>query len=56
MALSNIDRSKLSEEQRNALETQEAAQKELLASLKSERENLVSEFDGETDLKSKVLI
>lgn len=56
VAISNIDRSKLSQEEVTALETQENAQSELLASLKKERQDLVKEFDGDTDLKSKVLI
>ena len=56
MAISDQDRSKLSVENLKALETQEAAQQELLASLKKERQDLVAEFDGETDLKRKVLI
>ena len=56
VAISDQDRSKLSVENLKALEIQEDAQKELLESLKKERQDLVSEFDGETDLKRKVLI
>ena len=51
-----VDKSKLTEEQLVAVEKQEEAQSELLASLKKDRQDLVAEFDGDTDLKKKVLI
>lgn len=44
---------KLAEE---ALQAQETAAKELLDELKAERDELVAEFDADTDLKSKILI
>lgn len=54
--LKKIDRSELTEEQLNALELREEAQKKLIAKLKQERQDLVSEFDEDTDLTKKVVI
>lgn len=56
LPISDVDRTNLSEEQMLALETQENSQRELLEMLRKERQNLVAEFDGDTDLKSKTLI
>ena len=38
------------------LQAQEKASKELLEELKAERDELVAEFDQDTDLKSKILL
>ena len=37
-------------------QVQQEAQRELLEELKAERDDLVAEFDGDTDLKSKMLV
>ena len=37
-------------------EAQQLASQELLDELRAEREDLVAKFDGETDLKSKMII
>lgn len=54
--LKNVDRSQLSEEEVRAIERQEDAQKKLLAQLKQERQDLVAEFDEDTDLKKKIIV
>lgn len=51
-----LDLAKLTPEQIKAIETQQIAQQKLLSKLKEDRQNVVAEFDGDTDLKSKVLI
>ena len=46
----------MSSNKRKMLEVQEQASRELMEELKSERDDLVAEFDQDTDLKSKMLI
>ena len=54
--LKNVDRSQLNAEQVKAIEQQEEAQKQLLAQLKQDRQDLIAEFDEDTDLKKKVIV
>jgi hypothetical protein len=51
-----VDRKDLTEEQIQALDVQEEAQRKMLQTLKKDRSDLVAEFDDESDLKKKVLI
>ena len=51
-----LKRSGNSIEQVKAIELREEAQKELMAKLKQERQDLVSEFDEDTDLTKKVIL
>ena len=48
---SNVDRSKMSEDEIKALEVQEDAQKQLLLKLKEDRNSVIAEFDDNTDTR-----